>query len=62
MGWDDYHFHQFIINIIYYGPPEPDLMLDLKNESRMRLEQVVLQDRRNLFKNMILVIPGIIIY
>jgi hypothetical protein len=46
MGWDDYHLHQFIINKTYYGPHDPDLELYLKNESKMRLEQVVLQEQK----------------
>ena len=46
MGWDDYHLHQFIINETYYGPPDPDLMLDLKDEKKMRLNQVVLQEQK----------------
>ena len=45
MGWDDYHLHQFIINKTYYGPPDLDLMLDLKDEKKMRLEQVVLREQ-----------------
>jgi hypothetical protein len=30
MGWDDYHLHQFIINDIYYGTPDPDFGFEVK--------------------------------
>jgi hypothetical protein len=46
MGWDDYHLHQFIINGIYYGIHDPDLMFDLKDEEKMKLDMVVLQKQK----------------
>ena len=46
MGWDDYHLHQFIINGTYYGIHDPDLMFDLKDEEKMKLDMVVLQEQK----------------
>jgi len=46
MGWADYHLHQFIINGTYYGIHDPDLMFDLKDEEKMRLDMVVLQEQK----------------
>lgn len=46
MGWADYHLHQFIINGTYYGIHDPDLMFDLKDEEKMKLDMVVLQKQK----------------
>jgi hypothetical protein len=40
MGWDDYHLHQFIINDIYYGTPDPDFGFEVKNEKNAKLEKL----------------------
>jgi Plasmid pRiA4b ORF-3-like protein len=41
MGWEDYHLHQFIVGDVRYGLPDPEL--GLKNESKVRLSQMVPQ-------------------
>ena len=41
MGWDGSHLHQFIINGVYYGVPHLDYDLEMKNESRVKLNQVI---------------------
>ncbi len=41
MGWENYHMHQFIIGDERYGIPDPEL--GLKNESMVRLSQIVPQ-------------------
>lgn len=41
MGWEEAHLHQFIVDGIYYGEPDPDWDLDIKSERRVRLEQIV---------------------
>ena len=41
MGWADYHLHQFIVGRTYYGVPHPDYGFDMRNEKRMKLNQIV---------------------
>jgi hypothetical protein len=45
MGWGDYHLHQFIIDGEYYGVPHPDYGLEMKNESRVKLNQVMFAEK-----------------
>lgn len=40
MGWGDYHLHQFDIDDMQYGPPEPDGMLEVVDEIDVRLDAV----------------------
>jgi hypothetical protein len=41
-GWWDYHLHQFIIDEIYFGVPDPDYegFLEMYDERKMRLHQI----------------------
>ena len=32
MGWSDYHLHEFIIDNIHYGEPDPDSMYEVEKE------------------------------
>jgi len=41
MGWYDSHLHQFIIDNLYYGVPDPDFDIEIINEQRTKLESVV---------------------
>jgi hypothetical protein len=41
MGWYDSHLHQFIVGETYYGVPDPDDLPEIKDERRVRLDQVV---------------------
>ena len=41
MGWADYHLHQFIVGRTYYGVPHPDYGFDMRNEKRVKLNQIV---------------------
>jgi hypothetical protein len=41
MGWEDYHLHAFEIAGEQYGVPDPDDMMEVKDEDRMKLSQVV---------------------
>jgi hypothetical protein len=41
MGWYDAHLHQFIVGEAYYGVPDPDDLLEIKSERRVRLNQIV---------------------
>jgi len=39
MGWENCHLHQFIVDGVRYGVPEPELRL--KNEDKVLLSQIV---------------------
>jgi hypothetical protein len=41
MGWKNCHLHQFIVDGVRYGTPDPEL--DLKNETEVQLSQIVAQ-------------------
>lgn len=42
MGWQDYHLHQFIIDGVYYGIPDPDFdEPPIRSEKSVKLERVV---------------------
>lgn len=41
MGWDNYHLHQFIIASKYYGIAEPYMGLEVVDEDKKKLNQVV---------------------
>jgi hypothetical protein len=45
MGWSDYHLHEFIIDDIHYGEPDPDSMFEVKKEKNVKLSKVVLGER-----------------
>ena len=40
MSWWDYHLHEFIVGEDHYGTPHPDYGFDMKDESRVRLDEV----------------------
>ena len=41
MGWTDSHLHQFIVGQTYFGQPHPDYGLDMQDERRVNLNQIV---------------------
>lgn len=42
MGWLGGHLHEFIINHVHYGEPDPDYPeTDLKNQNRVRLDKAL---------------------
>ena len=41
MGWSDYHLHQFVIQGVYYGTPDPEFDFEVKSEKRVKLDQVI---------------------
>ncbi len=41
MGWFDGHLHQFIVGRIYYGVPDPDDLSETRDESKVRLDQIL---------------------
>lgn len=45
MGWTDAHLHQFIIDGVEYGLPDPDFADDRRSEQRIKLERVVTTEK-----------------
>jgi hypothetical protein len=45
MGWYDYHLHEYIIDNIDYGQPDPDGTFEVKNEKNVKLSKLVLGER-----------------
>ncbi len=41
IGWYDSHLHQFSINGIDYGQPQPEYEFDVQDEKKVKLSQVV---------------------
>lgn len=41
MGWTDSHLHQFIVGQTYYGEPYPDYGLEMRDEQKFKLDQIV---------------------
>lgn len=40
MGWDNSHLHQFTVEGVHYGEPDPEFPEPLKNDKRAKLKQV----------------------
>lgn len=49
MGWYDCHMHEFEVQGQSYGQPLPDYGLDIKNETRIRLNQFVTHEKFKFF-------------
>jgi len=45
LGWTDAHLHQFIINGVEYGLPDPDFADAMRSEQRIKLERVVTTEK-----------------
>ncbi len=45
MGWWNCHLHQFSIQGIDYGEPQPEYGLDMRDEKRVKLNQVVQREK-----------------
>jgi len=41
MGWTDSHLHQFDVRGTYYGEPHPEYFHEVRDERRVRLDQIV---------------------
>lgn len=48
MGWENYHLHQFIVGDTCYGEPSLLDELDMKDESRVRLDEIITGEGFNL--------------
>ena len=49
MGWYNCHLHQFSIQGIDYGKPDPDYGLDICDEKQVQLNQVIEQEKSKFF-------------
>ncbi len=45
MGWTNSHLHQFIIHEVEYGIPDPDYDMDLEDEKRVRLGELIFAEK-----------------
>jgi hypothetical protein len=50
MGWWDYHLHQFTVGELTYGVLHPDDWMDVADERRVRLGEVVREGMRFLYE------------
>jgi hypothetical protein len=41
MGWEEAHLHQFVIDRVCYGTPDPEFEFDVEDEWEITLSQVV---------------------
>ncbi|MDN5872403.1 MAG: plasmid pRiA4b ORF-3 family protein [Nitrococcus sp.] len=41
MGWENYHLHQFVAGEQYFGVPDTTLPMDIKNEARVKLRELL---------------------
>jgi hypothetical protein len=48
MGWLDYHLHQFAVGRTYYGVPDPDDFEEVRDERRVRLNQLLTAPKQKL--------------
>lgn len=48
MGWLDGHLHQFIVGRIYYGVPSSEDISEVKDERKVRLDQVLSRPGRRM--------------
>ena len=49
MGWYNYHLHSFSIQGIEYGEPQPDYGLDIQDERKVKLNQVIKSEKAKFF-------------
>lgn len=49
MGWYNCHLHSFDIQGIEYGKPDPDYGWDIRDESKVKLSQVIKQEKSKFF-------------
>src|SRR4051794_24697397 len=48
MGWYDSHLHQFTVGRIHYGVPDPDDFEEVRDERRVRLNQILTEPKQKL--------------
>ncbi len=40
MGWENSHLHQFIVGSVFYGEPDPEDEMEMKDDRRVRLHTI----------------------
>ena len=48
MGWTDSHLHQFIANQVFYGIPDDDFELEMEDETKYKLSQLLKKEKESL--------------
>ena len=48
MGWTDSHFHQFIANNVFYGVPDEDFEMEVEDETKYKLSQLLEKEKESL--------------
>jgi hypothetical protein len=48
MGWTDSHLHQFIANRVFYGIPDDDYELEMEDETKYKLSQLLKKEKDSL--------------
>jgi hypothetical protein len=48
MGWTDSHLHQFIANNVFYGIPDDDFGMEIEDESKYKLSQLLSKEKDNI--------------
>jgi hypothetical protein len=48
MGWTDSHLHQFIANKVFYGIPDDDFGMEIEDESKYKLSQLLKKEKDTL--------------
>lgn len=48
MGWTDSHLHEFIVGRVSYGVPDPEWPLGSRNEARVRINQLVDNEKQKM--------------
>ncbi len=48
MGWTDSHLHQFIANNVFYGIPDDEFGMEIEDESKYKLSQLLKKEKDTL--------------
>lgn len=48
MGWTDSHLHQFIANKVFYGVPDDDFGMEIEDESKYKLSQLLKKEKDSI--------------
>ncbi len=48
MGWTDSHLHQFIANQVFYGIPDDDFGMEMEDETKYKLSQLLKKEKESL--------------
>ncbi len=48
MGWTESHLHQFIANQVFYGIPDDEFELEMEDETKYKLSQLLKKEKESL--------------